>query len=249
VGELLNLDSLKRVSQAYEAAEKVTECEGCEEGKISVRLGGGEYFIACPLLESKCWHGQALLARLNRYAFNGVFGVFLILGVPALFRDGLANPKPTTAIKGVNRWTYDLKTFLILHDEHGTGKSFAATFALYQLSRKSMLKNWKTPLSWTGLKGMWLSAYRATSRDEFYEAARTASFLILDDLGSEETTQRAKKRIADIVSERYNQKLPTVVTMNEDALRLANMYDDRTADRMIGAGQAVYCGGESMRLV
>jgi DNA replication protein DnaC len=221
---------------------------GCCEGKILVELNNDDskYHIPCPLLEPKCRYGQELLERLDKHAFNGVFSV---IGLPVIFRDRLASPQSTAAVRGASQWAANkLRTFLVLHGEHGTGKSFAAAYALYLLFRKNMLRNWKYPMAWTVLRAMWLSAYRSTARDEFFEAARVAPLLVLDDLGSEENTQRAKKRIADIVSERYNQNLPTILTMNEDALKLADMYDQRTADRVIGAGYSVYCGGESMRL-
>jgi DNA replication protein DnaC len=182
---------------------------------------------------------------MDRHALEGVFSV---IGVPTLFREGLKTPKQTMAIKGATKWALAPKTFLVLHGEHGTGKSFAAAYVLYLLNRKNMLKTWQHPMSWKGIKAMWLSAYRAATRDEFFEAARIAPLLVLDDLGSEENTQRSKKRIADIVSERYNQTLPTVLTMNEDALRLSDMYETRTADRVVGAGLTVYCGGENIRL-
>jgi DNA replication protein DnaC len=78
--------------------------------------------------------------------------------------------------------------------------------------------------------------------------ARIMPLLALDDLGSEEITQRAKARISEIVSERYNNRRKTILTMNDDSLELSRMYGQRTADRIIGAGEAVYCGGESMRL-
>jgi DNA replication protein DnaC len=239
---------MNRLYRAYAAAEEISDCIGCAGGKVPVILDDGhreEYLIPCPMLNAECRHGQELLERLDKHAFNGVFSV---IGLPAIFRDRLASPQSTAAVRGASQWVNNLGTFLVLHGEHGTGKSFAAAYALYLLFRKNMLRNWKYPMAWTALRAMWLSAYRATARDEFFEAARVAPLLVLDDLGSEESTQRAKKRIADIVSERYNQKLPTVLTMNEDALKLADMYDRRTADRVIGAGHSVYCGGESMRL-
>ena len=246
MGSILNLESMNRLHRAYSVAENVTECRGCDNGKISVELKDkSKYFIPCPLLNEECRQGKELLQKLNRQAFNGVIAV---AGLPTLFRKGLENPKRTTAICGASRWAQNLKTFLVLHGEYGTGKSFAAAYALYLLFRKNMLKNWKYPTSWAVLRAMWLSAYRATARDELFESARITPLLVLDDLGSEESTQRAKKRIADIVSERYNQMLPTIITMNFDTLKLSDMYDDRTADRVIGAGNAVYCGGESLRL-
>lgn len=51
--------------------------------------------------------------------------------------------------------------------------------------------------------------------------------LVIDDLGSEESTNRAKTKIAEIISERCNQGRTTILIMNEDALELSKLYGQR----------------------
>jgi DNA replication protein DnaC len=87
-----------------------------------------------------------------------------------------------------------------------------------------------------------------TTKDEFYETALVIPILVLDDLGSEENTMRAKTKLTEIVSIRHSQRRHTIITMNDDALKLNDLYGGRMADRVLGSGHTVYCGGESLRL-
>jgi DNA replication protein DnaC len=50
--------------------------------------------------------------------------------------------------------------------------------------------------------------------DERFETVRTAPLLILDDLGTENTTPWASEKLYQILNYRYNAQLPTVITTN-----------------------------------
>jgi DNA replication protein DnaC len=247
VSEALDISCAANLNRAYEAAQSVTKCQGCgKDGKITVTSPkSGEYRLPCPLLNAECRYGRELRRRLDAHASSRVLS---IPRLPAIFRDNFTEPRITAAVQGARKWASDPKSFLLLHGDHGTGKSFAAAYALYVVFRKSLLANWKYPLAWGMPNAMWLGAYEAAAKDELFEAAKAAPLLVLDDLGSEESTQKAKGRISEIVSERYNQRRTTILTMNEDVLRLPSLYNPRMADRVIGAGNAVHCGGESLRL-
>ena len=54
--------------------------------------------------------------------------------------------------------------------------------------------------------------------DELFEAVRQVPLLILDDLGSENTTPWAAEKLFQIINHRYNHRLPTVITTNQDLL-------------------------------
>ena len=56
------------------------------------------------------------------------------------------------------------------------------------------------------------------SFDERFESVRTASLLILDDLGSHVTSPWAQEKLFQILNYRYNLELPTVITTNYLAL-------------------------------
>ncbi len=66
--------------------------------------------------------------------------------------------------------------------------------------------------------------------DERFETIRDVPLLILDDLGTENTTPWAREKLYQIINHRYNYKLPTVITSNRDPEEiepriLSRMYD------------------------
>ena len=52
--------------------------------------------------------------------------------------------------------------------------------------------------------------------DERFEQVKTASILILDDLGTENATPWAREKLFQIFNYRYNEQLPIIVTTNAD---------------------------------
>jgi DNA replication protein DnaC len=67
------------------------------------------------------------------------------------------------------------------------------------------------------------------SLDQRFEEVRTASFLILDDLGVQSTSPWAREKLYQLINYRYNAKLPTVFT---STVPLEDM-DARIRSRMI----------------
>ena len=75
------------------------------------------------------------------------------------------------------------------------------------------------------------SAYAPSSPatyDERFEQVRSVELLILDDLGTQNTTPWAAEKLYQILNYRYNSELPTVITTNQN---LADM-DQRLASRL-----------------
>ena len=243
------MDTTEPVSEAYRIAERVTECQGCGidddmDGRIGVQVqNGNEYNIACRLLTKECRYGNMLMRRMNQYAIDSAMAV---PGVPMRFKAAMQNPQKTHATKGVIRWSKN--GFLLLYGEHGTGKSFAAVYALYLLALESLEKNWKYPSAWSAINATWTSAYRLTTKDDIFEASRISPVLVIDDLGSEQDAGWAKAKIVETTSERYNQRKLTIITTNYDSTQIEGVYGKRMSDRVLGDGLSVYCGGESLRL-
>jgi DNA replication protein DnaC len=50
--------------------------------------------------------------------------------------------------------------------------------------------------------------------DERFETVREIPVLVLDDLGTENTTPWAREKLYQIINHRYNYRLPTIVTIN-----------------------------------
>ncbi len=71
------------------------------------------------------------------------------------------------------------------------------------------------------------------SYDERFEEVRNAELLILDDLGTESSSEWAREKVYQIFNRRYNAGAPTVVTMNP---REYDRLDERVKSRMMDGG-------------
>jgi len=65
---------------------------------------------------------------------------------------------------------------------------------------------------------------------ERFEQVRTTPLLILDDLGTENTTSWALEKLFQLLNYRYLVRLPTVITTNQDLERLDPRLRSRLAD-------------------
>ena len=69
-----------------------------------------------------------------------------------------------------------------------------------------------------------------TTFDALFESVRGAPLLILDDLGTQTTTQWAMEKLFQILNDRYMTKLPTVITTNVPLDELGDRLASRMAD-------------------
>jgi DNA replication protein DnaC len=84
------------------------------------------------------------------------------------------------------------------------------------------------------------AAYAPTSTVDYdarFDQVRTASILILDDLGTESSTPWAQEKLFQIFNYRYNARLPTVITTNHEleeiTLRLRSRLVDPDLARIV----------------
>jgi DNA replication protein DnaC len=69
--------------------------------------------------------------------------------------------------------------------------------------------------------------------DEFFETVKSSPLLILDDLGTQSSTQWAQEKLFQILNHRYTTNLPTVITTNEPILKLDERLRVRLEDRRV----------------
>ncbi|MGE3797261.1 MAG: ATP-binding protein, partial [Thermomicrobiales bacterium] len=83
--------------------------------------------------------------------------------------------------------------------------------------------------------------------DERFQQIRNAHLLILDDLGTEQTTPWAREKLYQLFNHRYNEQLPTVITSNQDYKHI----DQRILSRMLDTrlSQRVFIEAEDYRLM
>lgn len=143
------------------------------------------------------------------------------------------------------RWAYDdAHTFamnpegwLVLKGGYGCGKThLAAAIANECVGRGQPVLFITVPDLLDHLR----AAFAPSSPVEYdtrFEDVRTASVLILDDLGTESSTPWAQEKLFQIFNYRYNAHLPTVVTTNRDLeeipLRLRSRLVDPDLTRIV----------------
>lgn len=72
-----------------------------------------------------------------------------------------------------------------------------------------------------------------SSYDDRFEMVRNVALLVLDDLGTENTTAWAREKLFQIINHRYNYAMSTVFTTNQDLDKLDERIRSRICDRVL----------------
>ncbi len=129
----------------------------------------------------------------------------------------------------------------------GTGKTHLAVAVMNELIRRKRIPSLfvTVPELLDNLRGTYNDPGR--NLDEWMDAVQNAEFLVLDDLGSERTTEWVRERIFVIVNHRYREALPTVFTSNIGPKDLAEQLGERTASRIIAMCDWIALEGDDYR--
>lgn len=76
---------------------------------------------------------------------------------------------------------------------------------------------------------------------------RRTSLLILDDMGAEYRADWVLNKVDAIITARYNQLLPTIITTNLTPEQIKEKYMERIYDRLRSTNVLIATGGESLR--
>lgn len=136
------------------------------------------------------------------------------------------------ALKSAHAFSEKPKGWLVFEGTYGSGKTHLA----------AAIANYRAELGDPPLFVMvadLLDHLRAAfgpnsgiSYDRRFEEVRTASLLVLDDLGSQSATPWAREKLHQLLNYRYNAELPTVITVAKENLDQA-MVDERIVTRML----------------
>lgn len=165
-------------------------------------------------------------------------------GLRMTFESFESRDAKTAALKIAKEW--DLDTFergLLFYGPAGSGKTHLACAILNRLIDGGtfgfFLPTTKMPKENTD------AIEKLSDPDEY-------PLLVLDDLGSEKTTDRALECLYSIIDGRIWNRAPMIITTNfkppkELAARFGSDYGDRLASRLQLACLAVPVGGSDMR--
>jgi DNA replication protein DnaC len=151
-------------------------------------------------------------------------------------RGQLSQPdqwKLKQSLEACRTYTEDPPFWLLLCGPPGCGKThLAAAIANRQIELGTEVFFAVVPDLLDHLRGTFAPGSEV-SYDELFETVRTSPLLILDDLGTQSSTQWAQEKLFQILNHRYTANLPTVITTNEPIRQLDERLRARLEDRRV----------------
>jgi DNA replication protein DnaC len=106
--------------------------------------------------------------------------------------------------------------WLVLFGNYGTGKTHLAAAIANQLLRRHFKVLFAIVPDLLDHLRSTFGPSSEVEYDERFETIRDVPVLVLDDLGTENTTAWAREKLFQIINHRYNYALATVITSNSD---------------------------------
>ena len=136
----------------------------------------------------------------------------------------------TEVVAAVERWMDSGRNGLLLMGSVGTGKTTLA----YAIRRA-----WTDFLTIARVyKCDWVADQIKRDESWTYEVASCKGLLVLDDFGTENTVY-GRESMLPIIFQRYENRMPTVITTNLNSKLIQERYGERVADRLREFSQIV----------
>ena len=88
---------------------------------------------------------------------------------------------------------------------------------------------------------------RPAGEKEFNTSDLRGKLVILDDLGSQKTTEWAEEKLYLLINEYYEEEVPMIITSNYSIEKLPNHLSDRIVSRIAGGCEVVELEGKDKR--
>lgn len=143
---------------------------------------------------------------------------------------------------------------LLIYGNAGNGKTYMASCIANELLKRYVPV---ICISINGLLGRIQKTYNNYGKEAESDILRTfsnADLLIIDDLGTEKSSEWSRSMVYNIIDSRYRSKLPLIITSNLDIKAnerygvLEELYHERTESRILEMCTPVFNTSKSIRL-
>lgn len=231
IGDYLPNVSVPISTTSPSRSDPVYACEVCKDAgwtRLDVPVGHPHF--------AKLWPCQCTLRKREEEAQKKRL---VLSNLERFERHTFENYEPTPgtdeAYDAASAYAQDPDGWLFLHGGCGVGKTHLAVAAAREISTHN------SSVIFTVVPDL-LDHLRATfdpangvAYDDRFNAFRNAFLLVLDDLGTENTTPWAREKLFQIINHRYNERLPTIITSNQDLAKI----DERVVSRLLDRGLTV----------
>ena len=134
------------------------------------------------------------------------------------------------ALNTARNYAHHLNGWLLLMGGYGTGKThLAAAIAneVVSLGVETLFLTVPDLLDWLRFS----YGSEETNYESRFEEIRNIRFLVLDDLGTQNTTAWAREKLFQILNYRYTHRLPTLITTNLPLSQIDERISSRLQDR------------------
>lgn len=136
---------------------------------------------------------------------------------------------------------------LMFYGEPGNGKTYAASCIANYLMSKGYPVICVSIIKLLERIKETYNSYGKEGEETVLKSFANADLLIIDDLGTEQTSDWSITRIYNIIDSRYRSGLPTIITTNVTVKSLEDIYNKRTYDRLLEMCTPVFNDTESIR--
>lgn len=215
------------------AAEPCPICGGVGFVRLKVPVGHPLFGKAVPCRCKREEFRQRRLERLlklgNLQSYRGMtFDSFQTAPVTDAKTSVALTEELRFDLETARAYAEDPKGWLVFTGSYGTGKThLAAAIANYRVEHGYPVLFVSVPDLLDHLRASY-GPESPVSYDEHFEQVRTIDLLVLDDLGTQNTTPWAAEKLYQLLNYRYASRLPTVITTNQ----LIEDMDPRLGSRL-----------------
>ncbi len=232
------------------AANLCPKCHGSGWVTRRVHIGHPEFGQAVPCTCQETEDANTRAAALRRYSNLGALSriSFATTDLEGPLPDAASRQMFSEGVAAAARFAEDPQAWLVLTGPSGSGKTHLAVAIANRCIERNQTAFFIVAADLLDHLRAAYSPDSPVSYDELFEQVRNVPVLILDDLSLANATPWAQEKLFQVINHRYNNALPTVVTVRGPLQRL----DDALRTRLEGAdgtATVVQLGNFNSRLV